>query len=121
MNTAQLQQEIVRLRRKVTQLTSLLRLALVILQISRFSFARARLVDGSDRKRLIRAIQGTRSHFPLRTILRGIGLSHDRYHEWNRDDRCDLDDRLSCPKMLPHQLTQHEVDTIRDMVTSEEY
>jgi hypothetical protein len=48
-------------------------------------------------------------------------LSSARYHEWNDSERCELDDRSSCPKTLPHQLTQDEVNTIRDMVTSPEF
>lgn len=121
LDTIRLQQEVTRLRRQIEGLTHLLRLAIVVLQVSGFSFARVRLVEGSDKKRLIRAIQKTRSHVALRTVLRAIGLSRARYHDWNNDERCGLDDRSSCPKTLPHQLTPDEVNTIRDMVTSQDY
>ena len=57
----------------------------------------------------------------LRTVLRAIGLSHARYHDWIRADRCGLDDRPSCPRRSPQQLTFSEVNIIRDMVTSKEY
>ena len=36
----------------------------------------------------------------LRTTLRAIGRSRARYHEWNNSERCELDDRSSCPKTL---------------------
>ena len=54
-------------------------------------------------------------------MLRVIGLSHARYHDWIRDDQCGLDDRPSCPRSSPQQLTPREVNTIRDLVTSETY
>ena len=57
-------------------------LAIVALNISGFSLVRCRISDGSNKKRLLRAIQRTRSHMALRTILRAIGLSRARYHEW---------------------------------------
>jgi len=43
------------------------------------------------------------------------------HHDWIRDDRCALDDRSSCPRSSPQQLTPTEVHTIRSMVTSDEY
>ena len=121
LNPMQLQHEVIRLRRRMAKLSSLLRLAIVVLKISEFSLVRCRIGDGSNKKRLLRAIQRTRSHIALRTTLRAIGLSRARYHEWNNSERCELDDRSSCPKTLPHQLTQDEVNAIRDMVTSMEF
>ena len=118
LKTTQLQHEVIRLRRRIAKLTSLLRLAIVVLNISGFSLVRCRIGDGSNKKRLLRAIQRTRSRMALRTTLRAIGLSRARYHEWNNSERCELDDRSSCPKTLPHQLTLEEVNTIRDMATS---
>ncbi|MCA9123359.1 MAG: hypothetical protein H6822_08415 [Planctomycetaceae bacterium] len=106
LNTTQLQHEVVKLRRRIATLTSLLRLVIVVFQVSGFSLARSRISDGSDKKRLIRAIQRTRSHVPLRTTLRALGLSRGRYHEWNNSERCELEDRSSCPKTLPHQLNK---------------
>lgn len=121
LNTTQLQHEVTRLRRRIAKLTSLLRLAIVVLNISGFSLVRCRISDGSNKKRLLRAIQRTRSHMALRTTLRAIGLSHARYHEWNNSERCELNDRSSCPKTLPHQLTLEEVNTIRGMATSPDF
>ena len=39
---------IIRLRRQIWKLTTLLRLAMIVLKVSGFSFARVRLADGSD-------------------------------------------------------------------------
>jgi transposase InsO family protein len=121
LDTIRLQREVMLLRRRVTKLTALLRLAIVIVRVTGFSFHRIRIADGDDKQRLLTAIGRTRSHVGVRMVLRAIGLSQARYHDWNNDERCALDDRSSCPKSSPHQLTHDEVNTIRDMVTSQEY
>ena len=121
LDTIRLQHEVILLRRRIERLVSLLRLVVIVLKVSGISFARVRLPEGTTKLQLLRAIERSRSHLPLRTVLRVIGLSHARYHDWIRDDRCGLDDRLSCPRNSPQQLTLNEVNTIRDMVTSEEY
>jgi hypothetical protein len=121
LDTVRLQHEVLLLRRRIARLVSLLRLVVIVLKVSGISFARYRLPEGTTKLRLLRAIERSRSHLPLRTLLRVIGLSHARYHAWAREDECGLDDRPSCPKSSPQQLTQNEVSTIRDMVTSDEY
>ena len=50
-----------------------------------------------------------------------IRLSPSRYHNWNRIQQCELDDKSSCPQLSPHQLTAAEVETIHELVTSDEY
>ncbi len=121
LDTIRLQQEVIRLRRQIARLTRLLRLAIVVLQVSGFSFARVRLADGHDKQRLMHAIERTRAHVSLNTVLRAIGLSRARYHHWNNGEPCALDDRSSCPRSSPHQLTPEEVKTIREMATSQDY
>ena len=121
MDTIRLQHEVILLRRRIARLLSLLRLVVIALKVSGISFARVRLPEGTAKLQLLRAIERSRSHLPLRTLLRAIGLSHARYHDWIRADRCGLDDRPSCPRSSPQQLTLNEVNIIRDMVTSDEY
>ena len=121
LDTVRLQHEVLLLRRRIARLVSLLRLVVIVLKVSGISFAHYRLPEGTTKLQLLRAIERSRSHLPLRTLLRVIGLSHARYHAWTREDECGLDDRPSCPKSSPQQLTQNEVSTIRDMVTSDEY
>jgi len=121
LDTVQLQHEVIVLRRRIARLVSLLRLVVIVVKVSGVSFARVRLSEGTTKLQLLRAIERSRSHLPLRAVLRVIGLSHARYHDWFRDDRCGLDDRPSCPRSSPQQLTPHEINIIRDMVTSDEY
>ncbi len=116
-----LQQEVVALRARVERLVAFLRLVVVLLKVSGFSLACARLSDGATKISLLRAIERSRSTLPLRTVLRVLRLSSSRYHSWKRENECGLDDMLSCPRSSPQQLTRAEIETIREMVTSDEY
>lgn len=120
-DTTRLRQEVIALRLRVDRLVALLRLMTVLLKLSGFSFARVRLPDAAAKARLLQAIDRSRSHFTLRAVLRIAGLSRTRYHVWSHETPCNLDDRPSCPRSSPQQLTLTEVQTIRDMVTSDEY
>ena len=94
---------------------------LVVLKISRFSLNQTRLPDGNDKRSLLRAIDRARSALPLRSVLRVVRLSPARYHDWKRENQCALDDRLSCPRVFPQQLTAAEVEAIHELVISHEY
>ncbi len=115
------QQEVLALRVRVERLVALLRLVVVLLRVSGFSLACARLPNGAMKILLLRAIERSRSALPLRTVLRVLRLSPSRYHSWKREEECGLDDMSSCPRSSPQQLTRSEVETIKGMVTSEEY
>ncbi len=121
MDVFLLQQEMLALRARVERLVALLRLVVVLLKVSGFSRACARLPDGATKISLLRAIERSRSALPLRTVLRVLRLSQSRYHSWKREDECGLHDMPSCPPSSPQQLTRAEVETIKETVTSEEY
>jgi transposase InsO family protein len=121
LDTVQLQHDVILLRRRIARLVCLLRLVVIVLKVSGVSFANVRFSDGTVKLQLLRAIDRSRAHLPLRAVLRVIGLSHARYHDWVRDDRCGLNDRPSCPQSSPQQLTPDEVNTIRDLATSQAY
>jgi putative transposase len=56
------------------------------------------------------------------TALGLVRLSPARYHAWKRAEKqCELDDRSSCPRSHPMQLTAHEVSPIKEIVTATEY
>ncbi len=120
-DTVRLQQEVIELRSRIARLVSLLRLVVIVLKVSGCSFAGVRLPEGSAKQQLLRAIGRSRSQLPLRVVLRVIGLSQARYHAWTREDQCGLDDRPSCPRSSPQQLTPSEIHVIEDMVTSDAY
>ena len=101
LDTVRLQQKVLILRRRIARLVSLLRLPVTVLKVSGFDFSRVRLPEGTAKRQLLRAIEKTRPHFPLRSILRVTGLSQTRYNSWSQDQRCGLDDRALCPKSPP--------------------
>ena len=120
MNVAQLQREVVSLRRRNARLIAFLRLVVAVMKVAGFTLSQVRLPEDAQKRRVLRAIDESRSHFKLKSVLRVIGLTHGRYREWNRDD-CGLDDLPSCPRSSPHQLTAVETETIHEMVASDEY
>jgi len=121
MNTLQLQQEVLALRERISRLVCLLRLVMLLLKIAGFSLANGRIPEQAEKHKLLRAIEGARSVFPLRIVLGVLRLSHSRYHSWKREEECGLQDMPSCPRVSPHQLTTAEIATIKEIVISEEY
>jgi putative transposase len=118
----ELRQEVVKLRRRVRKLMALLRFVLVLLQTSGFRLSVARLQDGPDKLRILRAVDRAREHVPLRALLRFLRVSPSRFHAWGRRQRaCVLEDQSSCPRVSPSRLTPSEVRAIKDLVTSPEY
>ena len=82
MDTVALQKELLALRRRISRLLCLLHLVVVALKVSEFSFDRIRIPDGGEKQRLLRAIERSRGHMPLRSVLPLIGMSRTRYHAW---------------------------------------
>jgi hypothetical protein len=117
----ELRREVLLLRRRVQKLAALLRLVLALLQASGFTLSRERLPDGRAKRRILRAVDQARACMPLRAILRLLRLSPSRFHVWQRQDVCALDDQPSCPRTSPHRLTAAEVRAIEAMLTSPEY
>jgi hypothetical protein len=107
----QLRHEVVALRRRNARLISLLRLIVTVLKVTGFSLSGARVPEESAKRRLLSAIEQSRAHFKLQTVLRVIGLTYARFYAWNREE-CELDDSVSCPKSSPQQLTPKEASTI---------
>jgi len=121
MDVRALQLEVLALRKRIEWLVALLRLVVVIVKISGFAFARVRIPDASSKVLVLRAIDRSRSILPLRSALRVLRLSRSRYHSWEREHKCALNDIMSCPRSSPQQLTRPEVEAIKEMVTSDEY
>ncbi len=121
MDVVSLQKKVLTLRKRVEWLVAILRLLVVLRKASGFSLRYARLPDSDTKIVLLRAIERSRSVLPLRVVLRVLRLSQSRYHAWKRKKECGFDDPPACPKSSPHQLTRAEVETIRELATSEEY
>jgi hypothetical protein len=66
LDTMQLQQEVLRLRTRIQKLIALLRILLVVLKISKFSFGQARVPEDHEKRSLLQVIDRSRSVLPLR-------------------------------------------------------
>jgi putative transposase len=122
LKASELQQEVLKLRRRVRKLAALLRLALALLRSSGCTLTHERLPDGRAKIRILRAVDRARAFVPLRALLRFLRLFPSRFHAWRRRQlACALDDQSSCPHTSPHRLSPLEVRTSKDMVTALEY
>lgn len=111
-----------KLRRRVRVLQTIMCLLLVLVRAAGCRLDGERLPDGAAKRRLLHAIDKARNVVALASVLKVVGLSNARYHTWNRRDKaCELTDRSSCPKKSPNQLTRAELESIRELATSDEY
>jgi hypothetical protein len=119
----QLVAAIAKLEQQKRILVAVVRVLHALLRASGFSLAGERLPEGSAKAGILRAITTAKPFLPLAVILRIVRLEPGRYYAWNRRDSapaCGLDDRSSCPRTSPSQLTPSEVTDIKDMVLAPE-
>ena len=111
-----------KLKRRAQRQTAIIRLLVVLLKLSGFRLDEQRLPDGTAKARVLRAVDRCKGALSLKSALRLVRLSPARYQAWKRaEKRCELDDRSSCPRSHPTQLTPTEVSTIKEMVTATDY
>jgi len=111
-----------KLKRRTERQTAIIRLLVVLLKLSGFRLDEQRLPDATAKAKVLRAVDRSKHALSLKSTLRLVRLSPARYHAWKRaEKRCELDDRSSCPRSHPTQLTPAEVSTIKEMVTATEY
>jgi transposase InsO family protein len=111
-----------KLKRRAQRQTAIIRLLVVLLKLSGFRLDEQRLPDGTAKAKVLRAVDRSKDALALKSALRLVRLSPARYHAWKRaEKRCELDDRSSCPRSHPTQLTAAEVSTIKEMVIASEY
>ena len=83
-----LQREVLKLRRRIRTLQTLVRLLLAIVRLSGFRLDGERLPDGLDKARVLKAIGmaigRARRALPLRAVLRVMVISAARYHVQGR-------------------------------------
>ena len=119
----QLLDTITRLERQKHVLAAVVRVLLSLLRAFGISLAGERLPEGDAKAGILRAITSAKAFLPLAVILRIVRLEPRRYHAWNRRASglaCGLDDRSSCPRTSPSQLTPTEMADIKDMVLAPE-
>ena len=117
-----LRARVLKLERRVEVLATVVRLLIVLVRTCGFRLGHERVPEGEKKARVLRAIESARRTIQLRSVLRIVGLNGSRFHSWKRAGKtCDLEDRSSCPKCSPQQLTADEVIAMRDIATSQEY
>ena len=122
MRDVQLETEVLKLRRRVRVLGSVVGLLLALLRVSGFRLDGSRLPEGEARTALLRAIRRARAMLTLRSVLGVLGVSNSRFHSWKGAEiGCYPTGRNSCPRNAPNQLTADEVFAMGEMVTSPEY
>lgn len=119
---ADLEAEVLKLRRQLRVRRALLVLLVALVRVFGLKLSDKRLPEGKQKDRLLRAVDRARKSLPLKAVLKIIGLSAARYHAWCRAQvKCELDDRPSCPRSQPTRVCAEEVQIIHEMATSEEY
>jgi hypothetical protein len=123
LDRQQLVDTIAKLELQKRILAAVVRVLLAMLRASGFTLAGERLPEGDAKSGILRAITSATLYPPLAVILRIVRLEPGRYHAWNSRASslaCGLDDRSSCPRTSPSQLTPTEVADMKDMVLSPE-
>jgi len=78
--------------------------------------------EGAAKADILRSIENARPWLALGLVLRVLRLEPARYHTWRHASAaCALDDRPSCPRTSPGQLTVAEVATVKTMVLAPEH
>jgi putative transposase len=114
--------EVLALRRRIRFLLAVIRLAFLLVRLSGFRLDLERVPDGRSKRLILAAVSHAEKALPLVVALRVLRLSPSRFHAWRSLDRdCPLDDRPSCPRTTPTQLTIEETITMGEMVTSKSY
>ena len=117
LDHAELQAEVLALRRRIRFLLAIIRLAFLLVRLSGFRLDSQRVPDGQTKRSILAAIASAQKAIPLAVALRVLRLPPARFHTWrNLADNCTLDDRSSCPHTTPAQLTAEETATIGNMV-----
>jgi hypothetical protein len=88
-------------------------LLIAMIRVSRIQIDYERFPTGDAKRLLLRAIERAGKVFTLSTALRITRLSASRYRSWQRAETgCDLEDRRSCPRVVPTRLPPAEIETM---------
>jgi putative transposase len=119
---ADLLAEIHQYRQRTALLGAIVGILIAMLRVSKVRLEYERLPEGESKRILLRAIERAGKVLPLHSALRIARLSSSRYHSWCRTEAgCELDDQSSCPRIVPTRLTPGEVETMREMVESDDH
>ena len=122
LDQQELQAEVLLLQRRIRFLLGIIRLAFLLVRLSGFRLDFLRVPDARAKRSILAAVEHALKAVPLAVALRVLRLSPARYHAWSKlSQDCPLDDRSSCPRTLPSQLTAKEIGDMRDLVVSQDH
>ena len=100
MDGAELQAEVLALRRRIRFLLAVIRLAFLPVRLSGFRLDSHRVPDGQTKRSILAAIVSAQNAIPLAVALRVLRLAPARFHAWRSlADNCTRDDReRSCKR-----------------------
>ena len=99
LDHAELQAEVLALRRRVRFLLAIIRLAFLLVRLSGFRLDSKRVPDGETKRSILAAVASAQKAIPLAVALRVLRLAPARFHAWRSlADNCMIDDRPSCPR-----------------------
>ena len=119
---AGLENRIQKYRRITRNLAAVIRLQRAEREASGLSIEHRCVPSASAKTQILAAVARAKALLPLVIILKILRLSSARYHAWVCSQKeCGLEDRSSCPRTSPSQLTAAELATMKEMVTSKKY
>jgi hypothetical protein len=99
LDHAELQSEVLALRRRLRFLLAIIRLAFLLVRLSGFHLDFRR---SPAKNMVLRAVAPAKQAMPTSVALRGLVLSSSRFHTWrNLAQACPLQDRTSFPRTTP--------------------
>jgi putative transposase len=122
LDEQELQAEVLLLQRRIRFLLGIIRLAFLLVRLSGFRLDSLRVPAARAKRSILAAVEHAPNAVPLAVALRVLRLSPARYHAWSKlSQDCPLDDRSSCPRTSPSQLTAKEIGDMREMVESQDH
>jgi hypothetical protein len=89
LDHAELQAEVLALRRRIRFLLAIIRLAFLLVRLSGFRLDSQRVPDGQTKRSILAAIASAQKAIPLAIALRVLSLPPARFHTWrNLADDC---------------------------------
>jgi len=122
MNTGELQDEVVRLRRRTRRLSAVVGLLVSVVRVSGFHLDGAHISDPGSRAALLSAAERASKVLSTSCVARILRISASRYSAWIRTERgCGIEGKATCPRSATNQLTPEEVRIIWEMATAQRY
>jgi putative transposase len=114
-----LRARVLKLERRLQLLLGIVRLLFAVIRLFGLRLDSQRVASGQTKSAILDAVERAKKRIPVSVALRTLGLSTSRYHTWVRlEQSCQLDDRSSCPRTVPNQLTSQEIATVHPMATA---